>query len=372
MLYLMDACKSCIFAKNNFMTKKHINPSLFGISYSNRDYSNSETWGKNQFNSSFPASLAAYMYSKNIDCVYVRTDKNNQIEHEPISTEKLFGISPLDKNTFYAFESVYSPFQQFYKGSIPRIDLVIQNKKTNICTKGLEIKLTALPDNSTCDLKDNEYSCELVIRPDTISYLACSIAQHYVKNKANLKKLMTCFSQIKHWDNEREIINNYKLFVNFIDSLAKQHYLKQEPLVLQPVWKTLGKSPKLANNCLDTFVWSDLALIHLFTDYSKKKPKRIGRTERTLVWLVKMLYEFVSTGQFNADDIIDKLSFNTKNDKAFSVNGKITYPMLKCKELTSPRIKKEEIKNIILGGGQNLLSPERRFDAIIYNSPELF
>ena len=36
------------------------------------------------------------------------------------------------------------------------------------------------------------------------------------------------------------------------------------------------------------------------------------------------------------------------------------------------RITKNEIKNIILGGGQNLLSPERRFDAIIYNSPELF
>lgn len=33
---------------------------------------------------------------------------------------------------------------------------------------------------------------------------------------------------------------------------------------------------------------------------------------------------------------------------------------------------KNEIKNIILGGGQEMLSPERRFDAIIYNSPELF
>jgi hypothetical protein len=43
-----------------------------------------------------------------------------------------------------------------------------------------------------------------------------------------------------------------------------------------------------------------------------------------------------------------------------------------CAELTKPRIKKKEIRKIILGGGQNLLSPERRFDAIIYNSPELF
>ena len=37
-----------------------------------------------------------------------------------------------------------------------------------------------------------------------------------------------------------------------------------------------------------------------------------------------------------------------------------------------PRIKKSEIKNIILGGGQNFLSPERRFDAIIVNTPDLF
>ena len=43
-----------------------------------------------------------------------------------------------------------------------------------------------------------------------------------------------------------------------------------------------------------------------------------------------------------------------------------------CAELTKPRIRKDEIKKIILGGGQNLLSPERRFDAIIYNSPDLF
>lgn len=35
-------------------------------------------------------------------------------------------------------------------------------------------------------------------------------------------------------------------------------------------------------------------------------------------------------------------------------------------------IKKSQIKEIILGGGQNLLSPERRFDAIIFNSPGIF
>jgi hypothetical protein len=45
---------------------------------------------------------------------------------------------------------------------------------------------------------------------------------------------------------------------------------------------------------------------------------------------------------------------------------------MKSESLKQPRIKKQEIKIIILGRGQNLLSPERRFDAIIYNSPDIF
>ena len=45
---------------------------------------------------------------------------------------------------------------------------------------------------------------------------------------------------------------------------------------------------------------------------------------------------------------------------------------MKGEILRNPRIKRDEIKDIILGGGQNLLSPERRFDAIIFNTPDLF
>jgi HindVP restriction endonuclease len=85
-----------------------------------------------------------------------------------------------------------------------------------------------------------------------------------------------------------------------------------------------------------------------------------------------MLYDFSKNGQINHHKIIDELSYNTKNDKAFAVSGRITHRYMSCPELTKPRIQQKEIKNIILGGGQNLLSPERRFDAIIYNSPELF
>ncbi|MFR9502798.1 MAG: HindVP family restriction endonuclease, partial [Rikenellaceae bacterium] len=46
---------------------QNVKPNLFGLKYSNRDFSNKDAWGKNQFNSSFPASLLVYMYSKDID-----------------------------------------------------------------------------------------------------------------------------------------------------------------------------------------------------------------------------------------------------------------------------------------------------------------
>ena len=75
-------------------------PRLFGITHSNRDFTLSETWGKNQFNSSFPASLVAYLFHKGLDCVYIKTTSDNHTYHGSISAMDLLGISPLDKNTF--------------------------------------------------------------------------------------------------------------------------------------------------------------------------------------------------------------------------------------------------------------------------------
>ena len=41
-------------------------------------------------------------------------------------------------------------------------------------------------------------------------------------------------------------------------------------------------------------------------------------------------------------------------------------------EIRHPRIRRAEISRIILGGGERYLSPERRLDAMIVNSPDLF
>ncbi len=83
--------------------KKKISPNLFGIKYSNRDFSQKENWGKNQFNSSFPASLACFMASKNIDLKYIKIDKQLKVKHDYISASILFGAKYESDDLYFAF-----------------------------------------------------------------------------------------------------------------------------------------------------------------------------------------------------------------------------------------------------------------------------
>lgn len=92
-------------------------PGLFGQKHSNRDYRYEDSWGKNQFNSSFPASLIAYMSSLDMEPVYLCTNKKNKIVHKSISSTQLLGIDPLCDDAFYNFEAGYFPYEQYYTAS---------------------------------------------------------------------------------------------------------------------------------------------------------------------------------------------------------------------------------------------------------------
>jgi len=351
-------------------------PGLYGVKYSNRDFTQADTWGKNQFNSSFPAGLTNFLASKNLDNVYIFLDKELNVKHDKISAEKLYGVKPTSDDLFFSFESQYTPYQQLVIGTLPRVDLVTLSRSNGQVLRPIEVKLTALPDNSTCHLSEGNYGCEIVIRPDTIVYLACSIADNFKDNRKQLVQLFgSKFDKISDWTDGASVWTYIPDMISTIDKIVLSILDKQEPILLQPVWKTNGKSPKLSDNCLDVFVWSNFAFTQLFVDVARGElsgNNRITRQIRTIIWLFKMLYDFAILGQISHHKIIDELSYNTKNDKSFAVSGRITHKYMACAELTKPRIEKKDIRKIILGGGQNLLSPERRFDAIIYNSPELF
>jgi HindVP restriction endonuclease len=350
---------------------------LFGLIHSNRDFSQRESWGKNQFNNSFPVSLACYMHEKGLKLNYLTLDKQLKIQHQEIDTSQILGIYPLSPNLFFSFESDYVLYRKIVVGKLPRVDLVTHDmNRDNTCLRSIEIKLTALPDNSTYRLPDHQYGCEIVTRPDTIVYLALSIAHEFENSRDKLLTyLQPICSKIQDWHSISHILPFVPEIVDCLDNLISDNIEIQSPLVMQPIWKTVGKTSKLYQNCLDIFVWSNFGFTRLFFDITKrlaKSEESIQRPMRSVVWLAKMLYEFAIFGKINHKLIIDTLTYNTKNDKAFALSGSNTRPYMTCDNLIQPRITKEEINNIILGGGQNFLSPERRFDAIILSNPEIF
>ena len=110
---------------------------------------------------------------------------DRQFSSSTIEISDVFGIEPSDPDIYFAFESQHTPYQKFIIGILPRTDLVIQREINGQCLSGLEIKLTTLPDNTTCDLNEEEYGSEIVVRPDTIVYLACSLTL-WLKRQKNV------------------------------------------------------------------------------------------------------------------------------------------------------------------------------------------
>lgn len=354
-------------------------PGLFGQKHSNRDYTKPYCWGKNQFNSSFPASLVAYMSAKGIKPVYLKIDADYNICHADISAVRLLGIDPLSDDAFYNFEAGFVKFEKYYyinpeETTREHIDLVMVKRSTNDSVSGLEVKLTALPDSTTIHLDEDHYGCEIVVRPPTLCYLACGICDAYSKaaDKEKLRGFLNSVPKIYHWSEPSEVKPHYEKIKNAVINIAKDMEGKQSPLIIQPIWKM--KDGHLADDCLDVFVWSNLSVLQMCTmdTNSRNRYGEISRLERAIIWVYLMLRDFVDYGMFDYKRIIKDNSYGNANDKAFSISGSKSYRLMACKELTHPRINKNEIKNIILGGGQNLLSPERRFDAVIVNSPDLF
>ncbi len=351
-------------------------PALFGLnpSNTNKDFRQAAAWGKNSFNNCFPISLLCYMQSQNIAPVYLTLDENTEVVPKKIDVNSIFGHVYDSENIYFAFEYTYGQNQRFVKGSLPRIDLVVMDSANskNPWLRALEIKLTALPDNSTCNLSEEQYGCELVVRPNTIIHLTLEIVSRYAEHQNELLEVLNpIFQNNFDWQAEDRILERIPYIIQTIKSLLLTKMDEQIPLVIQPIWKTVGKSSRLHGNCLDVFVWSTFAFAKLLLDAVEQgRSKGFSRAKRAVLWIVKMLSDFAVNGKVDPQTV--SVGFTRQTDKAFALSGRKTHPYMFCPELVNPRIKKTEIKNIILGQGEKLLSPERRFDAILANSPDLF
>ncbi|MCX9006749.1 HindVP family restriction endonuclease [Citrobacter portucalensis] len=359
------------------MSTENSNGQLFGIVNSNR--SGKDLWGKNQFNSTFPLSLACYMREQKIPVIYLTLDNELNVVPVELSVDDLFSSSLPSNDLFYSFESQFNPYKDITYDTIERVDLVIAenalNPKGKSCDgkhlRALEVKLTVIPDNSTCHLKEELWAPEIVIRPATTMYCALGTAVSCKEHRDEIRDIFEPIcNNIKSWGNETESSLLLPNLLSGLDKFQKQFHEKQTPTIMQPIWKTQGKTPFLHENAFDLFVWSDFALARLFINLAKNSSgnNKISRHARSALRLGRFLFEYSRSGKAHLHNIYSEMTYSYQSDKEFSVSGRVTQKYMDHYRLRNPILSKDIIKKIILNGGEKNLSPERRFDQSVYFS----
>ena len=341
---------------------------LFGIEHSNR--SEDDHWGKNCFNSSFPAATANYMMANDIPAIYIHLDiidgKPTVVASEiPIREVFNCGDKTADE-LYYAFESVFTPYQEYSFDAIDGIDLVIKDLDGNFLSP-LEVKLTVLPDNTTYKKSEENWGSEMVVRSATTSYCALGMFDAVKDDAREVRAIFEeACSSIQGWDNDFEMTHKVPTLSNSIDEFQRRYYTRQKPLLMQTLWKTQVKSPLLADQAFDIVIWSDYAFSRLFIDASYETSNTMSRPMRATARLARCLWELSKSGKIRVVDIYRQMAFGNQTDKEFSIPGNKWRNYVETPRTARPILPKDAVQSIIEDGYIEKLSPERRFDQTLY------
>ncbi len=181
-----------------------------------------------------------------------------------------------------------------------------------------------------------------------------------------MASLRAGYNLINNWDNATEIAQNAKHLRSALDEALQAVATGglQRPFLIQPLWRTVGQSFELADNCFDVFVWSDVAVMRLPVDQSDDTAT-VSRPIREVARHVRALYEVLSQGDYNYESIYKGMALGSQTDKAFSLNGSKSIRYLAHPHLRQPRLPRNVLSDLITGGGELELRPERRFDAAV-------
>ena len=349
---------------------------LYGIVRSNRRAT--DLWGKNQFNSAFPAAMLCYMRDRGVSPVYVRVE-GRQVVNDEISIDEVFNTSHPNEDIYFDFESTYPPYQHLCYDDIGKIDLVICEADSDGFpvkhVRPLEVKLTVLPDNTTYRRGEGDWSSEMVIRPASTSWATLGILHSCEGSFTEIRRIFEPVgSQIQSWDNKAEILAKRKQILSALSRFYDEYHHLQKPFLVQPIWKTLGKSPELAAQCFDAFIWSDFALCKTFLDKAHEGgDTKVSRYMRSAARMFRVLFEVSRVGKVNIRSVYGQMTFNLQTDKEFALSGLNTLPYLPTPRRARPVFPESILREVILDRGYEQLSPERRFDQTIYfRSDKLF
>lgn len=341
---------------------------LFGISHSNRTAD--DHWGKNCFNSSFPAATANYMFAHDVSAIYIKLDEVDgqlKVISSTIPIKEVFnsGARSLD-DLYFSFESVYQPYQQYSFDAVDGIDLVIKDTDGNFLSP-LEVKLTVLPTSATSNKPESEWGSELVVRSATTSYCALGMFDSVKDHARDVREIFEdACSSIQMWDNDYEMTHKMPQLVAAINQFERTYLTHQKPLLMQTLWKTQGQSPILSEQAFDIVVWSDYAFSRLFLDGSDEPASTMKRGMRASARMARCLWELSKSGKIRVVDIYRQMAFGNQTDKEFAVGGSQWRKYVTTDRIKSLALNKDVVNEIIEPGYIDRLMPERRFDQTLY------
>lgn len=348
---------------------------LYGLASSNR--TGTDLWGKNQFNSTFPMALCSYMRDLDILPIYISFTKGStfQTDDETKSIEDVFGTGARGGDIRFEFETHFEPIRHLFSDDTRhKIDVVTLERIGDDWEprRALEVKLTVVPDNSTFRKEESEWSAEIVVRPVSSAYAMLLLWDRLPpETKRTLRSLVRVYDRIQSWEDKQSMLTVIADIHETMYEFATICNEYQEPFLVQPIWKTESKSPELAENCFDVFVWSDLAIVMLPCDQAVREldkapeDRDMTRVLREVARHMRCIVE-LSHDRFVYDRVYGGMSYTTQTDKAFSITGVRSIEYLRHDFLENPRLKTNILPDIILHGGEKELSPERRLDSTIY------
>lgn len=348
---------------------------MYGLQDSNHDFTKERSFGKNIFTNAFPVALAIYMDQElGLAPNYIFANSVNDepaVLHTTKPLEEIIGTAPT--HAFWSFEDSFSGYDYYATGTANRSDLVVKSKTTGKELSAFEVKLVAAPTSGTAKRAREQQSCEIVVRPPTIEQMCFSIASSYgARRRYEIGDVIA--ETLQHpmdyqWGNEMYMIEKLPLVIEAADKIILNGLEVQTPFVLNALWRTNGKNAVFDRECFDVFFWSDLAFMQLFTRAAKRAvlgdSTEIGRPARSVIWLVKSLFDYAAQGKVTFDITHSLITYGGQSDKAGAFSGNSVLEIIGCDNFVHPRVADDVYTKIISKEGIEMLSPERRLDGFI-------
>lgn len=350
----------------------------FGMSHTSRETLES-LMTKNNFTTEAPLIFAMYLdheYRRGPVLITTFQNDNGDLSTRQceVPLSEILSVNPDD--AYFSFETSFEGYNRYAIEEANRSDVVVINRTNNNHVAAFEIKLCVVPNSGTANRDHNNQSCEIVVRPPSIEQLAFSIADTYGEaGREELRRIIVESlggnTQGFDWSNEIFMKDRINQILNAAKAIAINRIESQKPFAMTGIWRTQGQSGLLEENCFDVFVWTNLSFLQLLTSESPIKRNRITRPGRSLIWLIKALYDYSIQGMVDFDRAHSEITFGTQTDKAGAFAGNSTYQFLSGERLSRPLIPRSDLPRLIPNEAIALFMPERRLDATLFYADQI-